>query len=107
MKKTFVYKLTFDRPRATNYVWYFVKPPTTSLVLEAVAVDYLADLQTLSPGDIERAAGRRNWHDRLVEEIIRCGVPEAGPSLGVTSRSVNDPSQGLTEITIEKLEAFV
>lgn len=107
MKKAFVYKLTFDRPRITNYVWHFVEPPTTSLVLEAVAVDYLNDLQTLSPGDIERAVGCRNWHDRMVEEIIRCGVPEAGPSLGVTSRSVNDPSHGQTEITVEKLEAFV
>ncbi len=107
MKKSFVYKLTFDRPRATSYVWYFVKPPTTSLVLEAVAVDYLTDLQTLSPGDIERAEGRRNWHDRMVEEITKCGVPEVGPSLGVTSRSVNDPMSGQTEITVEKMEAFV
>ena len=107
MFKSFIYKLTFNRPRATNYVWYFVEEPTTSLVMEAIAIDYLADLQTLSPGDVERAAGRRNWHDRMVEEITRCGVPEAGPSLGVTSRSVNDPMNGPTEITVEKMEAFV
>jgi hypothetical protein len=107
MKKAFVYKLTFDRAGATNYVWYFIKPPTTSLVLEAVSVDYLTDLQTLNPSDTERAAGRRNWHDRMVEEITKCGVPEVGPSLGVTSRSVNDPLHGQTEITVEKLEAFV
>jgi len=107
MKKSFVYKLIFNRPHATNYVWYFVEPPTTSLVLEAVAVDYLTDLQTLSPGDIGQAAERRNWHDRMVEEITRCGVPEAGPSLGVTSRSVYVPHNGQTEIIVEKLEAFV
>lgn len=107
MKKSFVYKLTFDRAGATNYVWHFIKPPTTSLVLEAVAVDYLTDLQTLSPSQTERAAGCRNWHDRMVEEITKCGVPEAGPSLGVTSRSMLDPSQGQTSITVEKLEAFV
>ena len=107
MKKSFVYKLTFNRPRATSYVWYFVKPPTTSLVLEAVAVDYLTDLQTLRPSEWEKAEYRREWHDRMVEEITRCGVPEAGPSLGATSRSVDDPANGQTEITVEKLEAFV
>jgi hypothetical protein len=107
MKKSFVYKLTFNRPRATNYVWYFVEPPTTAIVLKACAVYYLADLQSLSSGDIERAEGRRHWHERMVEEITHCGVPEAGPSLGVTSRSVNDPLHGQTEITVEKLEAFV
>ena len=107
MKKSFVYKLTFKRPRATSYVWYFVEPPTTSRTLEAVAVDYLADLQTLSPGDVEREVGRRNWHDRMVEEITKCGVPDVGPSLGVTSRIVNDPAQGQTAITVEKMEAFI
>ncbi len=107
MKKAFAYKLTFNRPHATNYVWYFVEPPTTSLVLEAVTLEYLTDLQTLSPSQTERETSRKNWHDRMAKEITRCGVPEVGPSLGVTSRSVYVPDNGHTEITVEKLEAFV
>jgi hypothetical protein len=107
MKKSFVYKLTFNRPHATKYVWHFVEPPTTAIVLEACAVYYLADLQALRPDQTEFAKGRQHWHERMIEEITHCGVPDVGPSLGVTSRSVDDPLHGQTEITVETMEAFV
>ena len=107
MKKTFVYKLNFNRPSATSWVRYFTLPPTTSVVLEALAVEHLADLQTLKPSQAEQMDHLRHWFDRMIEEIEKCGVPDVGPSISTTMRSRVDGRGLTTEITVEKMEAFV
>jgi len=109
MKKAYVYKLTFRRPRATSWTRYFsiTVPPTTSAVLEALAIEHLADLQTLRPSQTEQAAHLRNWYDQMIEEIKACGVPAVGPSLGTTSRQRYDDKGHETVITVQKMEAFV
>lgn len=105
MKKSFVYKVTLDRPRATPWMRYFTRPPTTSVVMEALAIEHLAELQMLRPTQTEQASNLRDWHDRMIKEIKDCGVPDAGLLVGVTSRKTED-IDFRTEITVEKMEAF-
>ena len=110
MKKAFVYKLTFNRPHVTSWIRYFTMPPTTGVVMEALAVEHLADVQTLRPSQTEQASHLRHWCDRMIEEIEACGVPDVGPSVGVTSRKATKwwhNEKQTVEITVEKLEAFV
>jgi len=107
MKKAFIYKLNFNRPRATSWVKYFTMEPTVVVVMEALAIEHLADLQTLRPSQTEQAGHVRNWYDRMIEEIEACGIPDVGPSLGTTTRKRRDGQGYETEITVEKMEAFV
>ena len=107
MKTAFVYKLHFKRPRATSWVKYFTMEPTAVVVMEALAIEHLADLQTLRPSQTEQAAHLRKWYDSMIEEIEDCGIPDVGPSPGVTTRQSRDAKGYETEITVEKMEAFV
>jgi len=109
MEKAYIYKLTFNRPGATSWERYFMTmvPPSTASVLEALSIEHLADLQALRPNQTEQASHLRLWYDRMIEEIKGCGIPGVGPTIGTTSRKRIGREGRTTEITVEKLEAFV